>query len=241
MKQVRYLLLQVRNTDDPMRAQEPSCFARALHADSTQIRTFDLLDQELQSDDLNGIDVVLIGGSGHYSATDDAPWLYRSLRSLRFLYETGIPTFASCWGFQAFARAMGGQVVHDLDHAEIGTVELKLTEEGKRDPVFSQLHEPIFAQMGHEDYVTRLPENAILLVSSSLVQNEAYRFCDRPIYCTQFHPELSAGDLITRARNYPEYVEKIARMPEAEFEKTVRSTPDTESLMLSFVRMALGI
>ena len=41
---IRYLLLQVRNQDDPMRPQEVGCFARALGCEPTQIRTFDLLD-----------------------------------------------------------------------------------------------------------------------------------------------------------------------------------------------------
>ena len=40
---VRYLLLQVRNQDDPMRRQEVGCFARGLQCREDQIGVFDLL------------------------------------------------------------------------------------------------------------------------------------------------------------------------------------------------------
>ena len=66
--------------------------------------------------------------------TSSEPWLDRALDSLRLVYDFRKPTFASCWGFQAMARALGGKVVKDLDRAEIGTHSLYLTEAGLADP-----------------------------------------------------------------------------------------------------------
>jgi GMP synthase (glutamine-hydrolysing) len=80
------------------------------------------------------------------------------------------------------ARAMGGEVVHDLGRAEIGTNRLWLTDAGKNDPVFGPLSDVFFGQMGHEDIVTRLPPGAVLLAFSQRVQNQAYCFPDRPIF-----------------------------------------------------------
>lgn len=105
---VRYLLLQVRNPDDPMRSQEVSSFARVLRTTPDWIRVFDLLGGPLTAEHLENIDVVLLGGSGHYSVTDEGPWLDQALDSLRLVHSKRKPTFASCWGFQAMARAMGG-------------------------------------------------------------------------------------------------------------------------------------
>ena len=34
------------------------------------------------------------------------PWLPAALDAMVALHETGKPTFASCWGFQAMARAL---------------------------------------------------------------------------------------------------------------------------------------
>ena len=118
---IRYLLLQVRNPDDPMRAHEIRSFARALQASPNQIGVFDLLSEALTAAHVSNVDMFLLGGSGHYSAAGDGPWLERALDSLRRVHNCGKPTFASCWGFQALARAMGGRVIHDLERAELGT------------------------------------------------------------------------------------------------------------------------
>ncbi|HUG91560.1 MAG TPA: type 1 glutamine amidotransferase [Planctomycetaceae bacterium] len=232
---LRYLLLQVRNPDDPMRQHEVRSFARALGVPPGQIRVFDMLAGRLGARDLAGADVFLLGGSGHYSAAGEGEWLDRALDSLRLVYETKQPTFASCWGFQALARALGGRVVKDLSHAEVGTHELCLTEAGKADPVFGPLGECFDAQMGHEDRVVELPPGAVRLAYSQLVENQAYRFDDRPIYCTQFHPELNRDDLFERVRVYPEYVERIAGLPPERFPELLRDTDRTEALLRRFV------
>ncbi len=43
IKTLRYLLLQVRDPNDPMRDQEVACFTRCLRCDADQIRVFDLI------------------------------------------------------------------------------------------------------------------------------------------------------------------------------------------------------
>ena len=136
---------------------------------------------------------------------------------------------------------MGGEVVHDLEHAEIGTRQLALTEAGRNDPIFAPLGDTFFGQMGHEDVVTKLPRKALLLASSGRVENQAYCFPDRPIYCTQFHPELNCGDLLERVVNYPEYIRKIAGMEPDRFAEMIHETPETEALLKRFVkRFVLG-
>jgi GMP synthase (glutamine-hydrolysing) len=237
---LRYLLLQVRNPDDPMRQHEVRSFARALAAEPEQIRVFDMLAGELTGRELAGADMFLLGGSGHYSAAGEGEWLVRALDSLRLVHEARQPTFASCWGFQALARALGGRVVKDLSHAEVGTHELCLTEDGKTDPVFGPLGECFDAQMGHEDRVVELPPGAVRLAYSQLVENQAYRFDDRPIYCTQFHPELNQDDLLQRVRAYPEYIERIAGLPPERFPELLRDTAGTESLLRRFVEHVFG-
>jgi len=231
-----FLLLQVRNPDDPMRGQEVNCFARGLGTTPERIRVFDLLSGRLTARELAGIDMVLLGGSGHYSVASEGAWLDRALDSLREVHAARKATFASCWGFQAMARATGGRVIKDLERAEIGTHRLYLTEAGKADPIFGPLGPVFRGQMGHEDHVIELPPGATLLASSDRVTNQAYRFDDRPIYCTQFHPELSRNDLLARALTYPEYVDRIARVPMEQFGELIQETPETELLLKRFVQ-----
>ena len=138
------------------------------------------------------------------------------------------------------ARAMGGRVIHDLERAELGTHVLRLTEAGKADPVFGELSETFEGQMGHEDRVAELPPGVTLLASTDNVANQAYRFNDRPIYCTQFHPELNSDDLLGRVRVYPEYAEKIGNIPASRLGEMCRDTPEAEALLRRFVTHVFG-
>lgn len=236
LQQLRYLLLQVRNSDDPMKQQEVNCFARSLDVDPSQIAVFDLLGGPLTEVDLVSHDVVFIGGSGHYSAAGEGRWLEIALESLRVVHDLRKPTFASCWGFQAMARAMGGRVVHDLNRAEIGVHHVSLTAAGQADPIFGPAGDILQGLMGHEDTVVELPPGTELLASTDRVENQAYRFLDRPIYCTQFHPELDRESFLGRLNTYPEYVEKIAGLSLDEFRHSIHDTPETMALLKRFVQ-----
>src|SRR5689334_21597898 len=125
MPQLRYLRLQTRNAGDPMAAQEVRCFARALECELSAISVCNLLDSAPSVNTLQQSDMLLLGGSGHYSVATRAsdsvetdrprsPWLDGALDTLREIHRLAKPTFASCWGFQAMARAMGGECVNDL-------------------------------------------------------------------------------------------------------------------------------
>ncbi len=237
MKKLRYLLLQIRTPQDPMRQQEVGCFARAIDCDPSAIATFDLLTGAPNDWQLDQVDALLIGGSGDYSVAGENPWLERTLEGLRRIIELGKPTFASCWGFQAFAHAAGGRCIHDPAHAELGTIELCLTDDGRSDPLFGELPTPFHGQAGHEDHVVELPPGAMLLASSNLVANQAFKFADVPIYCTQFHPELDRKALLERVAAYPQYVQKIAGTTIEQFAEQCRDTPETQRLLKRFATM----
>ena len=235
-----FLLLQMRDADDPMREHEVECFARSFRCPRERIRIFDLLGGVPTSGELDEVDVVLLGGSGDYSVAKGGPWLPAALDAMRGLYESSKPTFASCWGFQAMARAMGGEVVTDHDLAEVGTLTLRVTPEGSRDPVFGPLGPRFQVQIGHEDIVTELPGDAVLLASSDRVPNEAFRFEGRPIYCTQFHPELDREGIIARIAYYPDYLPLTGHANMEEFAAATPETPETEAILRRFMSVAFA-
>jgi len=239
MPSPRFLLLQVRNPDDPMRHHEISCFARSFRSDEDSIDVYDLLSGAPTVEELDPYDVVLLGGSGDYSVAEGGDWLPGALEAMRELYDLRKPTFASCWGFQAMARAMGGEVVTDRARAEVGSVWLHLTPEGIRDPVFGPLGDSFPVQIGHQDIVTRLPEGAVLLASSDTIENEAFCFPDRPIYCTQFHPELDKAGLIARLTQYPEYIPLTGARDIEELERITPETDSAEAILRRFLAVAL--
>lgn len=249
----KFLLLQVRNAGDPMRQQEVDCFAAALACEPQQITVHDLLAGGPSDRVLAAHDLVLIGGSGDYSAAGaavpsdadrPADWLARAFDALRHLHALGKPTFASCWGFQAFCRAMGGRCVHDPANAELGPVEMTLTADGQADPLFGPLATDsggaFLAHSGHEDRVTTLPAGAVLLASSARVPQQAVRFAGKPIYATQFHPELSAAAFFQRVEAYPRYVEQIAGVPLERFRERLRETPAANQLLPRFANLVLA-
>ena len=237
---LRFLLLQARNLDDPMCPQEIGCFARALRCAPEQILTFDLINGRPSRQQLDAVDMVLLGGSGDYSVAQGGPWLERALDAMRDLHALSKPTFASCWGFQAIARALGGEVVTDMARAELGTLNLRLTDAGLRDPLFGPLGPTPLVHMGHQDIVDRLPPDAVRLASTDRVENQAFRFAGMPIYCTQFHPELTVQGMTERLEAYPSYVKKIAGIPLNAFLETLTETPAANRLLARFVEQVFG-
>lgn len=239
----RHLLLQVRRDDDPMISQEVGCFAWALGCEPSEITPHNVTSGPPTPSLVDRHDLVLVGGSGDFSVAEDKQppdWLEATLDTLRQLHATNKPTFASCWGFQAFCRALEGRCVHDLENAELGTVSMNLTEEGAADTLFCSLQGTFLAHSGHEDRVDLLPADSLLLASSRQVANQAIRFRDKPIYATQFHPELNQATFTQRVAAYPRYVEAISGLPLAEFCSNLHETPDANQLLQRFADMVLS-
>jgi GMP synthase (glutamine-hydrolysing) len=80
----------------------------------------------------------------------------------------------------------------------------------------------------------------VLLASSARVRHQAFRFTGKPIYCTQFHPELDRTAMLERVRAYTEYVERIAGASYDEFVHDCRETPEANLLLRRFVELVFG-
>ncbi len=218
-----------------MAAQEVAEFSRCLTRFHPRIKTFDLLGDALDPALLADFDLALVGGSGRYSAVGDAPWHSSAMASLRALGASGLPVFASCWGFQGLSRAFGGTVRRAKELAEVGTYRVRLTEAGSKDPVFGPAGMVFPVQLGHEDLVQELPPRTTLLARSEAGVMQAFRFEDAPIYCTQFHPELTARSMRERVKAYPRYALEVRGVSLKEFIASLRESPESEALLVRFV------
>jgi len=234
------LLFQIRKPDDPMRISEVATFAESINTLPERITAIDLIGDPPSKKILESADLILIGGAGDYSVPKGGLWLNRALDIMQSLYAKQKPIFASCWGFQAIAAALGGSVVTDPQFAELGTLQLSLTEDGIKDPVFGSLGSKFLAHVGHQDTVVQLPKDAIRLASTPLVENHAFCMPDAPIYCTQFHPELKRNLLIQRLTTYPEYTKHILGISLSELTKTLQETPDANRLIRRFIHHVFG-
>ncbi len=170
----RILLLQIRNADDPMREHELQCFLRAAKLEPEQLHSVDAVTEEFVELSIDQFDALMIGGSGDYSIVHpDAPFFGQLRGFLRDLVDRDYPIFASCFGFQAIAAALGGEVITDLPHMEVGAFPLELLDEGRRDPLFSLLSDKFLAQFGHKDRLGKLPEGAVPLVRGEHIACQA--------------------------------------------------------------------
>lgn len=234
----RLLLLQIRNENDAMRDHEHACFAARIGVPQGTIDTWNLPEGPPPMPLLESAEAVLIGGSGDYSVVRGGTWLPSALDTMRRLVSLGIPTFASCWGFQAMSLALGGQVEHLPHRGHVGTFTMQATAACRCDPLLGTLGSTFSAQFGHEDVVTAPPDGACVLVQSDAGDCMAWRLGEAMIWGTQFHPELSHEDLLLRLRRYPQYVRDILGMSMDEFEATrIAPSPDADHLPAMFVEL----
>jgi GMP synthase (glutamine-hydrolysing) len=221
----RLLLLQARDEKD-MLEQERLCFEERCRVPLGQFRIVNVVEGTLSASALDGMDAVLIGGSGAYSAWKDYAWMPVVLDLLRLVHQRRIPTFGSCWGHQVIARALGGEVKHDPERAELGCGSVTLTAEGREDVLFSDFPNTFFANMGHHDRVVALPPGAVELAYNASQRNQAFRMSDAPIYGTQFHSELDARRERERLLVYREfYAEQFET--EADFQAIIDGLAET--------------
>lgn len=187
----RILLVQARSAPR-MIEQEQECFAERCRLPRDCFRVLNVVRGDRPGPaHLDGVDAVLIGGAGAYSAADDYEWTPRVLDFVRRVVDRALPLFGSCWGHQVIARALGGRVEYDPDHAELGCGRVELTDAGRTDLLFHRFPSRFRANMGHHDRVTALPDTAVELARNE-IPYQAFRLTDRPVYGTQFHSELDA-------------------------------------------------
>lgn len=96
------------------------------------------------------------------------------------------PTLGICYGAQLIAYQNGGRVesVHSREYGRANLADLA------SDTLFSGINIGETVWMSHGDTITRLPDGAKVIASTSNVQNAAYRLIGRNVWGVQFHPEV---------------------------------------------------
>jgi GMP synthase (glutamine-hydrolysing) len=102
------------------------------------------------------------------------------------LFETGVPTFGICYGFQAMARALGGEVAR-TGVAEYGGTALDVLQEGV---LFAGLPGKQKVWMSHGDSVAAAPVGFVVTATTEVTPVAAFEDRARGLYGVQFHPEV---------------------------------------------------
>jgi GMP synthase (glutamine-hydrolysing) len=103
------------------------------------------------------------------------------------LFTAGVPVLGLCYGFQAMAQAMGGEVAPDGTR-EYGRTELTVADEaGALHGGLPQRH-PVW--MSHGDSVVRAPDGFTVTAASERAAVAAFEDRARRLAGVQYHPEV---------------------------------------------------
>ncbi len=149
--------------------------------------------------------LVVLGGPMGVYETDRHAHLLEEIACIRVALEQGKPILGICLGSQLLAAALGAEV-RPAGVKEIGWYDVRLTEEGRKDPVLGKFKplEKIFQWHGD---TFDLPAGAVQLASSPLFPQQAFRYGDRT-YGLQFHLEVD-GPMIDRWLRVPANVAEM--------------------------------
>jgi GMP synthase (glutamine-hydrolysing) len=221
-----------------MAAQELRCFQETAGLPSLELvhASVTPLDDRL----LDGTELFFFGGSGAYSVLDDVPWVHAMLDFLVRVVDARRPAWASCFGFQGLALALGGEVNRDDARQELGAFPVDRTAAGRADPLFGGLPDTFPVQLGHQDHVDRLPPGVTLLATGRQVRNQAFKVDGAPFWASQFHPELRKATTIERWTYYRQHYADgdagAARIDQRMAESP--DTPEASALLPRFVALA---
>ena len=102
------------------------------------------------------------------------------------LFETGVATFGICYGFQAMARALGGDVAR-TGVSEFGRTSAHIDTPGT---LLADLPSPLRVWMSHGDAVAAAPAGFTALASSEGAPIAAFEDAGRGFAGVQWHPEV---------------------------------------------------
>jgi len=137
---------------------------------------------------INPDELYLVPGSLD-SAYDDKPWIVSLVKWIEQAYCRGAKLMGVCFGHQAIARALGGEVRKYDGGFGAGVRESRVfDDEMKRFFPDGTMH----LLYSHHDQVISLPQEAVLCATSDFCKNESFRIGNQ-VVTFQGHPEFTVA------------------------------------------------
>lgn len=135
--------------------------------------------------------IILSGGP--CSVYDpEAPQLDGELLSLTRPDGSPIPVLGICYGLQAMAHLLGGEV-EGAERREFGRAEIEFSGDAASD-LFADVPGQSTVWMSHGDHLTALPDGYEVIAHTDNAPVAAVRDATAPHYGVQFHPEVVHTD-----------------------------------------------
>lgn len=199
-----FLLLSAR--PEPAAARgEYLAVAKFAGLTSRQLVAHSVIDVALGGLDLGDYSGVILGG-GPYNASDPdkSELQLRVEADLAYVVDEvlsrEIGFLGLCYGVGVLATATGGVVDRTYGEPPSG-IAVRLTDDGRLDPLLDGVSDHFAAFVAHKEACTTLPPGAVLLAEGDTCPVQMFRVGEHA-YATQFHPELDAQALADRLRIY---------------------------------------
>lgn len=238
-KDLKILLLQIRD-DAIVRKEELESFAKYSKLELEQFTVLNVFDTpNFNEDVLDGYDALYVGGASEANVLEPKRYKFVNdcISLINHAGESGVPTFASCFGFQLAVLAFGGTILSKDEDYEMGSIPITLTNLAEIDPVFKGTSDEFPALSIHRQYASELPSNLDLLAYTNQCLH-SFKLRNKPLWAFQFHPEVDRATVFKRLAIYKDaYTDS-----EDQFQKVLDSlveTPESHNLMLNFVDRVL--
>ena len=236
----RLLLLQIR-IEPRVRAEEYASFCDYGRIEPQQLDTLNAFERpDFGPEVLEGYDGLIVGGASEASVLEPErfPFVPASIELMRHCIEHDFPVFASCFGFQLAALALGGRIIRDQKDFEMGTVAISLTEAATEDPIFRGVPDGFDAVSVHRERSVDCPPKAEMLAYTDSCCH-AFKVRGSRFWAFQFHPEVDRARLVERLtifkQHYTEgddHLEQVLR--------DAAETPYSNDLVHHFVQRVLS-
>jgi len=137
-------------------------------------------------EDPEAFDGYLITGSP-FSVYDPHPWILRLLDFVRIIYDAKLPLAGICFGHQAIAQALGGEVAGSSKGWGVGIRRSSLLDSTSWMDSAATSCDLIYS---HRDQVTALPDGARLLMGDDFCPYASFSMNDT-VFALQGHPEFT--------------------------------------------------
>ena len=202
----KILLVSLRSGElaEQIATAEELDFLRATRLDPADLTHINLGSTDDTVGDLSLVDGILVGGcSLNISNPVWDEWQHHVHAQMRRLADSGIPVFFVCYGTSWLVHEHGGII--GPAHAESsGPSVVRLTEEGRRDPLCRGLPVEFTSLTGHTESVEKLGEGITLLADGPSCPVQLIRVGET-VWASQFHADMDAAAMRSRMDFYHDY------------------------------------
>lgn len=137
--------------------------------------------------DIGTLDAILITGSAA-GVYEDHPWIDPLFEFIRNAAEAHVPQVGICFGHQAMAQALGGEVVKSDKGWGLGRHTYNITA---ADWMSGSEQKELTIPVSHQDQVVTPPPDAQTIAQSKFTPFAGLSYAQGPAISFQCHPEFS--------------------------------------------------